>query len=244
MLERELVALRAGGPTEPAGLLPTQVPTPVSGPPVATRPVSGPPVSAPPVSGPPVSGPPVSGPPISGSPGSGSFASGPTVPTAEPPTSAPPAGNGDRSMLIGRAPVVARPPSNPSPGGSYGSGPAPPQAARLARTPGDRLRRLKRGGTWSVIGVSFSLVCWIVWAASNRARGIYVAPAAFVGTLAVAAGVFVVLRLLGQLVIEGWMHRNRRGSTGAHFGVAVFLIAVGITYLEQTSWIAKLFGWS
>ncbi|HEY1488043.1 MAG TPA: hypothetical protein VGF84_18190 [Micromonosporaceae bacterium] len=207
LLERELVALRANGPTEAdAGraLLPAPAPQPVSGPP---KPVSGPPVSKT-----------ISGPPN-------------PVPSSE------------RSMLIGRASVVPRPPSEPT-GGEYGGGPAPPAAARVARSPGARLRRLKRGGTWSVVGVSFVLVCWIVWAASNRARGLYIAPAAFVGTLVVALGVFIVLRLVGQLVLEGWMHRNRRGATGAHFGVAVFLIAVGITYLEQTSWIARIFGLS
>ncbi|HEY2794952.1 MAG TPA: hypothetical protein VGJ28_21515, partial [Micromonosporaceae bacterium] len=192
LLERELVALRANGPTEPeAGraLLPPPVPASVSPGPVAGNP----------------------------------------VPAAE------------RSMLVGRAAVVPRPPSEPG-DGEYGGGPAPPVAAKVARSPGARLRRLKRGGTWSIVGVSFVLVCWIIWAASNRARGLYVAPAAFVGTLIVACGVFIVLRLVGQLVLEGWMHRSRRGATGAHFGVAVFLVAVGITYLEQTSWIAHLFG--
>jgi eukaryotic-like serine/threonine-protein kinase len=161
------------------------------------------------------------------------------------PVSGPPQGvpASERSMLVGRATVVPRPPSEPN-SGEYGGGPAPPNGAKVARNSGARLRRLQRGGTWSIVGVSFALLCWIVWAASNRARGIYIAPAAFAGTLAVAVGVFIVLRLLGQLVLEGWMHRNRRGATGAHFGVAVFLIAVGITYLEQTAWIARIFGLS
>jgi serine/threonine protein kinase len=163
-------------------------------------------------------------------------------PVPKPVSSPPNPGNvpaAERSMLVGRAAVVPRPPSEPT-GTGYGGGPAPP--AKVAWAPGARMRRLRRGGTWSVIGVSFALLCWIIWAASNRARGIYIAPAAFVGTLAVALGVFVVLRLVGQLVLEGWMHRTRRGATGAHFGVAVFLIAVGITYLQQTSWVAAIIG--
>ena len=204
LLERELVSLRANGPTEPEaqrGLLPPPVPTPVSSPPTSQPP----------------------------KPQSG--ARGQDVPAAE------------RSMLVGRASVVPRPPSELT-GSGYGGGPAPPSRARVASTPGERLRRLRRGGMWSVVGVSFVLLCWIIWAASNRARGLYVAPAAFAGTLAVALGLFVVLRLLGRLVIENWMHRRRRGATGAHFGVAVFLIAVGITYLEQTSWITRLIGWT
>ena len=218
LLERELVALRANAPTDleaQRDLLPTMAP----------EPISGPPISGPPVSGPPVSGPPVSGPPASGAPHGAA-----SVPGAV------------RQMQVGRATVVPRPPSEPT-GSGYGAGPAPPEPPRLARVRGDRIRRLKRGGGWSAFGASFALLCWIIWAASNRARGIYVAPLTFLGTLVVAAGVFAVLRLLGQLVIEGWMHRNRRGSTGAHLGVAVFLVAVGVTYLEQTTWVVRVFGW-
>jgi serine/threonine protein kinase len=251
MLERELVALRANGPTEPEaqlGLLPFTAPPPA---PSAT-PSPAPGNGMPPAPGngmPPAPG---NGMPSASGNGGSAAASAPVSSPAHASAgnSAPTSGgpSGDRSMLVGRAAVVTRPPSDPTGsgyldgsgegGGRQGPGPPPP-----ARVRGDRRRRLKRGGTWSVIGVSFSLVCWIIWAASNRARGIYVAPAAYAGTLAVALGVFVVLRLLGQLVIEGWMHKVRRGATGAHFGVAVFLIAVGITYLEQTTWLANAFKW-
>jgi hypothetical protein len=204
MLERELVALRANGPTEPEsklGLVPFGV-TPV----VAQAPVS------------------------------------PATPVANAASAVP---VGDRSMLVGRAAVVPRTPADDANAGGYtGGGVAAPVAAPApARVRGERRRQLKRGGTWSVVGVTFSFICWVVWAASNRARGLYVAPATYLGTLAVAAGVFVVLRLLGQLVIVGWMHRVRRSAIGAHIGVALFLIAVGVTYLEQTAWVAKLVSW-
>jgi hypothetical protein len=120
----------------------------------------------------------------------------------------------------------------------------PVPLSQPARVAGASRAALRRGGSWSVVGAVFSLVCWLVWAASSRAKGIYVAPAVFVGTLAVALGLFIVLRLLGRLVIEGWMHKVRRGATGAHLGVAAFLIAVGVTYLQQTAWVVRVFGWT
>ena len=74
-------------------------------------------------------------------------------------------------------------------------------------------------------------------------KGLDVAPGFFVGTLAVALGLFLLLRLLGRLLIENWMGKTRRGATGAHIGVALFLVAVGIAYLQQTAWVVRLFGW-
>jgi hypothetical protein len=65
----------------------------------------------------------------------------------------------------------------------------------------------------------------------------------FLSSIAVALGIFVVLRLVGRLVIEGWMHKTRRGATGAHIGAALFLFAVGVTYLQQTTWVMKVYGW-
>jgi serine/threonine protein kinase len=214
MLERELVALRANGPTEPevqVGLVPF-VPTPVQ---VSSGAASAPAAKTPAAT---------------------------STPAAQIPAAV---ASGDRSMLVGRASVVPRSPSDDVNAGGYtgGGAPAPASPPQPARVRGERRRRLKRGGTWTVIGITFSFICWVVWAASKRASGLYVAPATYLGTLAVAVVVFIVLRLLGQLVIEGWMHRTRRGATGSHIGVAIFLIALGITYLGSTPWVANLFTW-
>jgi hypothetical protein len=141
-------------------------------------------------------------------------------------------------MRPGRAPVVPRAPKVDS--GAYPVEADPP-APVGARVRGDRMRRLRRGGGWSVAGLVWALLCWVVWAAANRSKGLYVAPLVFVSTLAVAAFVFVVLRLVGRLVIEGWMHRLRRSAVGAHLGTFAFLIAVGVTYLQQTSWIQSAY---
>jgi hypothetical protein len=59
----------------------------------------------------------------------------------------------------------------------------------------------------------------------------------------VAAGLFVVLRLLGRLVVERWLGRRRRGAMLAHLGTAAYLIAVGIEYLHQTPWVMQAVAW-
>jgi hypothetical protein len=116
-----------------------------------------------------------------------------------------------------------------------------PRTREGARVRGDRMRRLRRGGGWSVAGLVWALLCWLVWAAANHSKGLYVAPLVFLSTLVVAIFVFVVLRLVGRLVIEGWMHRLRRGAVGAHLGTFAFLMAVGVTYLQQTTWIQSAY---
>ncbi|HKD98685.1 MAG TPA: hypothetical protein VKB69_13990, partial [Micromonosporaceae bacterium] len=112
-------------------------------------------------------------------------------------------GQGGTPMRPGRAPVVPRTPQPDS--GAYPMEPDLPRAPGGARVRGDRVRRLRRGGGWSVAGAVWALLCWVVWAAANRSKGLYVAPLVFVSTLAVAVFVFIVLRLVGRLVLETWM---------------------------------------
>ncbi len=150
--------------------------------------------------------------------------------------------------MVGRAPVVARP-AEPDgyagPNGTYPQGfPIDPPAAgaRVGRQRGG-MRSLRRGSGWTVAGASFAVLCWLVWAAAHRSSGAALVPGYLVATAAVAFGVFVVLRLLGRLVIEGWMHKRRRGAYGAHLGTAAFLVAVGVTYLQDTAWILDAYRW-
>lgn len=139
-------------------------------------------------------------------------------------------------MLVGRAQVVTRNPTyEPAAPGA-----TPPPRVRTPMA--NRWRVWKRGSGWTVTAASFAVLCWIVWAASSRSTtGIYLAPTVFLSSLIVAFGVFVVLRLVGRLVIEGWMHRRRATARWAHIGTAVFLYAVGVTYLQQTQWIMHLY---
>jgi serine/threonine protein kinase len=220
-LERELVALRAKVGRPAAAALPGAV---VSAAPASVSPSS----PAAPISGSPR---PASTPPRS--------ASDSPRPTAIQP--AP----GSAGAMVGRAQVVARPPE-PSgyaaPEGSYIGGP-PNQGARVGRRPKVNLRTLRKGGGWTIAGASFAVLCWFVWAAANRKSGAVLAPGFLVATVVVAVGLFMVLRLLGRLVIEGWMHKPRNGAHGAHLGTAAFLFAVGVTYLQETAWVMQAYRW-
>ena len=217
-LERELVALRAKvGPRPTAAALPGAV-----------------------ASGMPVPGSPTS--PAGPSSGSPRPASAPT--SAPRPTAIQPSSAGAPAM-VGRAQVVARPPE-PSgyaaPEGTYlGGGPSP--GARVSRRPKVNLRTLRKGGGWTIAGASFAVLCWFVWAAANRKSGAVLAPGFLVATAVVAVGLFMVLRLLGRLVIEGWMHKPRNSAHGAHLGTAAFLFAVGVTYLQETAWVMQAYRW-
>jgi serine/threonine protein kinase len=217
-LERELVALRAKvGGRPPAVALPGAVASAMPAPVSPASPAG----------------------PSSGSPRPGSAPMSLPRPTAIQPSSpAAPA-------MVGRAQVVARPPE-PSgyaaPEGTYlGGGPSP--GARVSRRPKVNLRTLRKGGGWTIAGASFVVLCWFVWAAANRKSGAVLAPGFLVATAVVAVGLFMVLRLLGRLVIEGWMHKPRNSAHGAHLGTAAFLFAVGVTYLQETSWVMQAYRW-
>jgi hypothetical protein len=145
--------------------------------------------------------------------------------------------------MVGRAAVVRPAVSASSESGSYPAEPAGP-GARVSHRTGANMRKLRRGGGWTVAGLSFAVVCWLVWTAAHRTTGAALAPGYLFATLGVALGVFIVLRLLGRLVIEGWMHKTRRGARGAHLGTAAFLFAVGVTYLQDTSWIMDAYRWA
>jgi hypothetical protein len=145
-------------------------------------------------------------------------------------------------MLVGRAAVVPRPPAAPE-STSYPASYVEPGAKAKAPI-STRVRSLRKGSIWTITAGSFAIVCWGIWATAGRSSsGVYLAPSVFLSSIAVALGIFVVLRLVGRLVIENWMHKTRSGATGAHIGAAIFLFAVGVTYLQQTSWVMKVYGW-
>ncbi|GAA4926026.1 DNA-directed RNA polymerase II [Actinoplanes utahensis] len=104
------------------------------------------------------------------------------------------------------------------------------------------VRRLRRGGEWSSAAVLFSFVCWGIWALSSDGDLIS-ALIIFVVTLAVAAGVFALARLVGRLVLEQRMGRPRHTARGAHMVTGLFLAGVGFAFLRQTTWVMEAVNW-
>jgi hypothetical protein len=105
-----------------------------------------------------------------------------------------------------------------------------------------RWSELRRGGEWTTAAALFAFVCWGVWAISTG--GDLTTPViVFVITLAVAAGVFCLSRLVGHLVLERWLGRTRRTARGSHLVTALFLAGVGAADLRQVQWVVDAWNW-
>ena len=107
----------------------------------------------------------------------------------------------------------------------------------------ERIRRLRIGSGWTGIGVLFSFVCWGIWALSSRGGDFGGLLLSFFLVLLIAAGLFTLLRLLGQAVLERLFGRRRRGALGSHLATGLFLVAAGIAYLGQTEWVVAAWVW-
>ncbi|HEX8632482.1 MAG TPA: hypothetical protein VF755_30365 [Catenuloplanes sp.] len=115
--------------------------------------------------------------------------------------------------------------------------------AQPRRSVGWHLDQLRRGGGWSVAGALFAFVCWGVWTLASG--GDLTTPIlVFVLSLAVAAGVFGLARVVGQVVLERQLGRVRRSARGAHLVTALFLGCVGVAYLQQTPWVMSAWNWA
>ncbi|MEV4348385.1 DNA-directed RNA polymerase II [Actinoplanes sp. NPDC049596] len=105
-----------------------------------------------------------------------------------------------------------------------------------------RWSEMRKGGEWTSAAVLFAFVCWGIWTLSGD--GDFGTPViVFVVTLAVAAGLFCLARLVGHLVLERQFGRVRRTSRGSHVVTALFLAGVGITFLQQTQWVMDAYHW-
>ncbi|NES29019.1 hypothetical protein GCE86_19310 [Micromonospora terminaliae] len=110
------------------------------------------------------------------------------------------------------------------------------------RPVGWHVAQLRRGGEWSAAGALFAFVCWGIWAISGR--GDLAAPLlTFVLSLLTAVGLFALARLVGRLVLERQLGRVRRSARGAHLVTALFLVGVGVAYLQQTEWVVSAWNW-
>ncbi|MDI6102060.1 DNA-directed RNA polymerase II [Actinoplanes sp. NEAU-A12] len=113
---------------------------------------------------------------------------------------------------------------------------------RPQRSLGWHVRQLRRGGEWSSAAVLFAFVCWGIWALSEG--GNLIGPLIiFMVTLAVAAGVFALARLVGRLVLEQRMGRVRHTARGAHVVAGLFLTVAGFAFLRQTGWVMGAVNW-
>jgi hypothetical protein len=59
----------------------------------------------------------------------------------------------------------------------------------------------------------------------------------------VAAGLFAVVRLLGRIILVNRLGRVRRSAKGAHAVTGIFLVVVGVAYLQQTPWVMQVYRW-
>ncbi|MEV4642863.1 DNA-directed RNA polymerase II [Actinoplanes sp. NPDC049548] len=104
------------------------------------------------------------------------------------------------------------------------------------------IAQLRRGGEWSFAGLLFAFVCWGIWAISSD--GSLTTPIiVFIVSVVVAGGVFALSRLVGRLVLERQLGRERRTAKGSHVVAGLFLAGVGIAHLRQTEWVMTAVSW-
>jgi hypothetical protein len=106
-----------------------------------------------------------------------------------------------------------------------------------------RMRMLRRGSRWSVIGVIVLVACWGLFALSSLSGDLGPATLALFVILAVGAFLFGLCRLVGLVVLERSMNRVRRSAWAAHAVAGLFWIAAGITYLTRIGWMVDTFNW-
>ena len=111
--------------------------------------------------------------------------------------------------------------------------PAPSRTAR---------HDLRRGAEWTGSAVLFAFVCWGIWAIAADGS-LVTSVIVFALSLAVAAGLFALCRLVGRIVLEKHLHRVRRSARGSHLVTSVFLVGVGVAHLQQTDWVMRAYHW-
>jgi Protein kinase domain len=160
-------------------------------------------------------------------------------PAGGAPSPAGAGGTSPGSMPHGRAAVVPRPAPSIDPTGVA----TPPRPRRYRPPMRDQVRVLKLGSGWSWFGAIFAFTCWSIWAVANRSHNLVVPVLAFGLVLLVGVGLFALQRLVGRYVLERWIGRERRTARLSHLGTALYLVAVGLAYLDATPWVASLWSW-
>lgn len=104
------------------------------------------------------------------------------------------------------------------------------------------LRSLSDGWGFTAAGLLVAFCGWGLWAAAGRGTGLSPLPG-LVFMLAVGAGVFILSRFLGLLVVERMLGRPRLHARWSHFLTFLFLTIAGVAYFLTTSWLADASGW-
>ncbi|MFG3338881.1 serine/threonine protein kinase [Glycomyces sp. NPDC048151] len=104
---------------------------------------------------------------------------------------------------------------------------------------------LSKGFELSVIGGLFSLIMWLIWAIQQGMDTLRSQVFSYLFVLAVAVGLFFLIRVAGGILWGRWLHAKRKSARLAHLATGVFLFMVGMSYLDQLSWdwISLDFGW-
>jgi hypothetical protein len=105
-----------------------------------------------------------------------------------------------------------------------------------------RVRQLRRGGRWSLIGAAILVGCWGLFALTSRG-GEASATLALLVILVVGAFLFGLSRLVGLIVLERTFQRVRRSAWVAHALTGLFWAAAGVTYLTRITWIVDTWNW-
>lgn len=103
-----------------------------------------------------------------------------------------------------------------------------------------RVRTLRKGGRWSMLGAAVLLVSWTLWAAQSLRDSLTNEALILVIILAVGAGLFGVSRLVGGIVLERWLKRTRRSARLSHLAIGLFLAAAGVSLLAQVEWLVNV----
>jgi serine/threonine protein kinase len=104
---------------------------------------------------------------------------------------------------------------------------------------------LSKGFELSVIGALFSLIMWLIWAIQQGMETLRSQVFSYLFVLAVAVGVFFLIRIAGGILWGRWLRAKRKSARLAHLATGIFLFMVGMSYLDQLewSWINLDFGW-
>jgi hypothetical protein len=123
----------------------------------------------------------------------------------------------------GVAPIPPARPSSHRPGHVAYAG-RPPRLTLRAR-----LRNVRTGGGWSVVGLLVLLVGWSSWAYTVGLARLSQSAVVLGLIVGVAIGLFAVLRLAGGLILERMMGRSRRSATFSHLVIGALFVAAGIS---------------